>query len=56
MVETRYDGGFFIRNGTSNIGGGRMDVACFFMSFLFCCRSLGKRQYCRHRMRIGCDV
>ena len=28
----------------------------FFMSFLFCCRSLGKRQYCRHRMRIGCDV
>ena len=29
MREISYDGGFFVRDGSGSIGGGRMDVACF---------------------------
>ena len=29
MREISYDGGFFVRDGSGSVGGGRMDVACF---------------------------
>ena len=28
VVEIRYDGGCFVRDGGGSVGGGRMDVAC----------------------------
>ena len=37
MGEIRYDSGFFVLDGSDSICGGRMDVAFFVMSFLFCC-------------------
>ena len=43
MGEIIYDGGFFVPDGRGSVVGGRVDITCFFMSFLICCRWLGKR-------------
>ena len=42
MGEIRYDGVFFVRDGNSNIGCGRMDIACFFYVFPFLLPIAGK--------------
>jgi len=35
MGEIRYDGGFFVRDGSGSVSGGRMDAACFFLCLSF---------------------
>ena len=42
MGKIRYNGGFFIGDGSGSVGGGRMNIACFLLCLSFCLLMSGK--------------